>query len=167
MAFQIGDRVQLTFGRTKTVGVVTEDRGSIGAHGRRIYQVAVSLDPADETTFELPEEELEAAATTLDHQIPHKEIIDYLKEGGLLAILQSNASGGRTPPRVWLRLDGHDRVTHTFIEAMGITGGAVAPFWALQNEKIFAPKHDDVVTFLHSFGLSASEAADVISSVGT
>jgi restriction system protein len=54
----VGSLVQFPFGGTLTEARVTEDRGPLGARGRRIYAVTLCGDPADSLTFEMPEDEL-------------------------------------------------------------------------------------------------------------
>ena len=58
--FHVGDRVRFDLGRRKLTGTIIEDRGAIGAHGRRLYQVGVSIDPFEPMLIELPEDEMEA-----------------------------------------------------------------------------------------------------------
>jgi hypothetical protein len=42
--FREGDRVRLLWGVTPVEGVIVEDRGNLGAGGRRLYRVRVQLD---------------------------------------------------------------------------------------------------------------------------
>ena len=58
---RVGDRVTFELSGRKIVGVIIEDRGGIGAGGRRLLVVRARLDPANESTFELPADELRAA----------------------------------------------------------------------------------------------------------
>lgn len=168
-AFRVGDRVRIPLGRRKVTGVIVEDRGAIGVRGQHLYQILVPMDPFEPAAYELPEEEIEAArgSTDGDNPIEINRIIDYLKSGGLIAILRSNISGGRSQPKVWLCLDSIGNVTHTFDEERGQVGGETAPFWAIQNDHIFTSKRDEVSAFLRSFGLDHSQVKDVISTVGT
>ena len=162
--FQVGDWVRIPLGPRRVDALIVEDRGRIGAGGRRLLAVEVPSDPAEPMRFEVSESEAEPA----DRQAPEKgKIVRYLKQGGLLAILQSNTSGGRDQPRVWLRYDTLGNVTYTFIERHGQVGGERVPFLAIHGERIFRAKLDAVRHFLMSFGLSRSEADDVIKSVGT
>jgi hypothetical protein len=56
-----GDRVRLLWGVTPVEGIIIEDRGNLGAGGRRLYRVRVQLDdltepletslPADDLTL--------------------------------------------------------------------------------------------------------------------
>jgi hypothetical protein len=158
-SFHVGDRVQIDFGRRKLTGVIVEDLGAIGAHGRRFFQVDIPMDPFEPMSVELPEQEIEAMA-------PGTEIMGYLVNGGLISILRSNLSGGKNQPRAWLCLDQLGNVTHTFIPERGLTGGQLVPFWAMQEDKVFTTKQDAVVSFVESFGLNHQEAKKVISEVG-
>ena len=101
------------------------------------------------------------------HAPDNGKIVRYLKQGGLLAMLQSNISAGKDQPRLWLRYDTLGNVTYTFIERHGQVGGERVPFLALHGERILSAKLDAVRHFLISFGLSRNEADDVIRSVGT
>ena len=56
--YKVGDTVSFQLGRYPIHGVITEDRGCIGARGRRLYQI--TFDFADETKVtELGEEEFQ------------------------------------------------------------------------------------------------------------
>lgn len=168
-AFRIGDRVRIPLGRKKIAGVIVEDRGALGVHGQHLYQVLVPMDPFEPTTYELPEEEIERAEATAERVEALDPIrsLAYLKNGGLIAILRSNISGGRDQPRAWLRLDSLGNVTHTFIEERGQIGGKTVPSRAVYEDHVFTPKLDEVLAFLRGFGLDENQASDVISSVGT
>lgn len=54
----VGDRVYFTVGSRRVCGTVVEDRGNIGARGRRLYSIRADLDREEESIIELPEEEL-------------------------------------------------------------------------------------------------------------
>jgi hypothetical protein len=58
---KVGDRVRFMFGRRRIVGTIVEDRGPIGAGGRRLYGVRARLDRDSESVLELPADELQAA----------------------------------------------------------------------------------------------------------
>ncbi len=167
--FHVGDRVRVTFGRRTLTGVIVEDRGAIGAHGRRLFQVDFPMDPFDPMSMELSEDEMEAIppGTEVTPSIDKQRIIDYLVNGGLISILRSNLSGGKNQPRTWLCLDQLGNVTHTFVPERGVMGGQVVPFWAVYDGKVFTPKRDSVLTFIESFGLNRQEAEKIISEVGT
>lgn len=162
--FSVGDNVCFTLGTTQTVGVVVDDRGPIGANNVHLYRVRVPNDPYDDGFVEMPEDEL-AFAETQEASIPSSKMVEYLKNGGLLQILKSNTSGGKNQPRVWLTRDGLGNVVHTFVAERGSVGGAVVPFSALHENRVFTPKVNDVLLFLAEFGLSRAEAEQVV--VGT
>jgi hypothetical protein len=149
--------------------VIVEDHGPIGIGGRRLFRIEVFADPDEPIPFLVPADELEPE-DNLDQQrklLEKSRIIDYLKQGGLVAILQSNSSGGRSQPRVWLCLDNLGNVTHTFAAERGLIGGATVPFWTLyENNKIFSAKQEEVIAFLGAFGLNRAEAEDIIQTVG-
>ena len=168
-AFRVGDRVRFPLGRRRITGVITEDRGAIGIRGRHLYQVVVPMDPLGSTTFELPEDEIESVDECVESEIVmEKEKIEaYLIHGGLIAILRSNLIGGRNQPRVWLRPDSIGNVTHTFEQERGIVGGKTVPFMAVQGEKVFSPKREEVLAFLEGFRLERLSAEHILNSVGT
>jgi hypothetical protein len=60
--FRVGQKVRLKNLYRGMIGEVVEDRGEIGARGRRLYAVKLRLDPWNEHTTELPEESLEEVA---------------------------------------------------------------------------------------------------------
>jgi len=167
-AIRKGDRVRLRFGQQDVTGVVSEDHGPLGVGGRRLFQVRIPSDPFEDEVVEVSEEEVERVTEIpTPSEIPKGQITQYFKEGGLVLILQSNLSGGRNQPTVWLCTDHSGNVTHTFIPERGIVGGARVPFYALHDEKVFTPKRGEVLTFLRSFGLNQNEAEDVLAAVGT
>jgi len=59
--FRIGDWVSFLYGPRKVLAKVVEDRGPLGVHRRRLYRVRLDVDRDESTTFEIPEEELQAA----------------------------------------------------------------------------------------------------------
>jgi hypothetical protein len=143
-----------------------EDRGPLGANGRRLYMVSKPSDPFDPDLRMVSEDRLELDVT-LPIPLEKGEIIEFLKNGGLVWILMSNPSEGRKDPRVWLCRDQLGGVTFTFAPERGMIGGATVPFSAFWgSEGIYAPKKDEVATFLLSFGLTPEEAEDVIRAVG-
>jgi hypothetical protein len=127
------------------------------------------MDPFESTTFELPGDEIEPVDDLAESgAVMEKEKIEtYLIYGGLVAILRSNLSGRRNQPRVWLRPDSLGNVTHTFEEERGVVGGEVVPFQAVHHDRVLAPKREEVVSFLESFGLDLRDAEKVVSIVGT
>lgn len=171
-SFRVGDRVRVPFGRGTADAVILEDRGPIGWKGRHLFMIQIPMDPkdaADPLTFEVPEEEMEVADRRADEsrRIDKRKVIEYLKQGGLVEILGSNLSDGCSHWRVWLWIDGLGNINHTFIAERGVIGGGRIPSWAIHEDKIFAPKADEVRAFLKSFGLSDEEAARVIDHIGT
>ena len=146
--------------------VVIEDRGPIGVNGVRIFSVRVPNDPYDDMVFEMPEDELAPAKNGVQ-KISEDEIIDYLKHGGLLQILRSDLSGDKNQPRVWLTRDSLGNVVHTYSAERGIVGGGTVPYSALYEYRVSAPKRDEVLAFLSTFGLSKQKAKQVVDSVGT
>ena len=149
----VGDNVCFTLVATSIHGVVIDDHGPIGANRVHLFTVRIPNDPYDDIIYELPEDEL-ALAEINDKPIRGASIMDYLKYSGLVQILQSNMSGGKNQPRVWLRRDNLGNVVHTFVAERGIVGGAPVPFSALRDNRIVAPKLKEVLTFLSTFDLS-------------
>jgi hypothetical protein len=110
----------------------------------------------------MPEENLETVVP------PDRAALQrYFREGGLVAILQSNLAGGREQPRVWLSFTARGDLVHTFAAERGVVGGSAVPPLALFDRKVFTPKQEEVREFLMSFGLTRPEAEDVIRAVGT
>jgi hypothetical protein len=165
--FQVGDQVRVNFGSRKLAGVVVEDRGGIGVRGRHLFAVNVFMDPFEPMLVELPGEDLERAPTMPPISLNKQQVIDYLTNGGLISILRANIAGGKNQPRVWLRPDNTGNVTHTFIPERGVVGGEIIPFWAMHEQKVFAPKQDAIISFLQSFNLSHREAEQIVSAIGT
>jgi len=58
---KVGDRVRFEFGGRKVVGTIIEDRGRIGAGGRRLFAVRFRADLGSEGLLELPADEIQAA----------------------------------------------------------------------------------------------------------
>jgi hypothetical protein len=159
--FKVWDWVSFRYGAENLIAQVIEARGPLGMNRRRLYRVRVARDIGDPDSFELPEDELEAAS------IPDREaVIEYMKRGGLVAILRSNLSGGKNQPNVWLTYTPRGSVTHTFIPERGVLGGATVPFSALHEGKVFAGKEEEVADFLTDFGLNRADAKLVLAAVG-
>lgn len=60
-AFKVGDRVKFPFGSAEVSGIIVEDRGCLGAGGRRLYGINVEFKNPDEIRYtEMPEVELTA-----------------------------------------------------------------------------------------------------------
>ena len=162
--FRVGDFVTVPWSHP-IVGEIVEDRGPIGGNRRRLYTVQVQLDPGKPFFLEANADELKPAEPE-DRTIDKSEILQFLKVGGLIAILMADGVRGQ---RVWLRTDSLGNVIHTFAPERGFLGGEVIPRRCLDGEppKLFLPKVDETETFLQSFGLSRDEALDVIRAVGT
>jgi hypothetical protein len=161
--FRFLQHVRVPFGDKSVVGTILEDRGPLGVEGRRLYTVEVYHDPGESTVSEFPEDEIEEylQPSHLDRQA----INDYLVQGGLIAMLRTNR--GRHAPAVWLCLDGFGNVTHTTTPERGVVGGRVAPLWTdTADDRIYAPKVDQVVEFIQGFGFSGDEARSVVNQVG-
>lgn len=56
--FQVGDQVSFLYGPRQVNGKVVEDRGPLGAFGRRMFLVRADLGAEQEATFEIPEDNL-------------------------------------------------------------------------------------------------------------
>ncbi len=167
--FSVGARVRVPLGGRKVIGMIAEDRGSIGVQGRRLFRVLIPVEPDESISFEVPEDELEliSSAPELERELDPDAVVNYLKGGGLTSILRSNLSGGKNQPRVWLCLDHFGHMTHTFVPERGLLGGETIPFMAVEGKRIFQPKREEVLAFLHSFGLDRPKAEEVIAAVGT
>ena len=57
--FKVGDRVSFLYGPRQVNGEIVEDRGPLGAFGRRMFLVRADVSPEQETAFEIPEDNLE------------------------------------------------------------------------------------------------------------
>jgi hypothetical protein len=160
--FRVGDWVSFRYGPRSVVAQVVETRGPLGVNQRPLYRIQLSREASEPDSFEMPEDELNAAAP------PDREaVVQYLTEGGLVAILRSNLAGGRNPPRVWLTFTPQGEVTHTLTAELGVIGGETVPFFALQENRVFTAKKDEVIGFLTSFGLTRNDAVAVVAAVGT
>jgi hypothetical protein len=160
--FRLGDWVTFQYGVRPVFAQIIEDRGPLGVNRRRLYRIRFDQELNEPVEFEMPEDEMEKA-------VPAKAaILQYLKRGGLVEILQTNLQGGKNPPRVWLTFSPRGEVSYTFDAERGCVGkGTTAPFWALQEDKIFHPKRGAVIDFLRSFDLTREEAEEVVEAVGT
>lgn len=159
--FHVGDWVAFRFGTSDLFAQVAEERGPLGINRRQLYRIQVDRDGDEPDSFELPEDELRAAAP------PDKTaIVSYLASGGLVKILQSNLNGGREQPKVWLTFSPRGEVSHTFVPERGIVGGAPVPFFALHEGKVFKGKESDVAHFLGGFQLNRDEVDSILKRVG-
>ena len=162
--FRLGDWVTFRYGVRPVFAQIIEDRGPLGVNRRRLYRIRLDQELNDPVEFEMPEEEMEKA-------VPDKAaILQYLKHGGLVAILARNTQGGppQNQPRVWLTFSPRGALSYTLEAERGLIGsGAVVPFWALHENGILPDKRPKVLTFLKSFGLTQEEAEEVMEAVGT
>ena len=58
--FRAGDPVRFLYGTEKVSGEILEDRGPLGEFGRRLYRVRINVGRDDESSFEIPEEDIES-----------------------------------------------------------------------------------------------------------
>ncbi len=58
--FRVGDPVRFLYGPEKVAGEILEDRGPLGDYGRRLYRVRINAGREDESSFEIPEEDIES-----------------------------------------------------------------------------------------------------------
>ena len=162
----VGQRVRVPFGLRKISGTVVEDRGSVGADGRRLYTVALPNDPYEPDLVVRTEDEMEEDTTEVP-PLSREEIRKYLESGGLISILRRNMQGGAHQPTIWLCRGSLGNVTFTFDEERGLAGGKRIPFFALHGERVFTPKAEEVVEYIETFGLSSADAQAVVDAVGT
>jgi len=59
--FPVGSQVSFVFGRHRLKGFIVEDRGAIGAGGRRLYRIEASLNAEAPLVLELPDDQLQPA----------------------------------------------------------------------------------------------------------
>jgi len=59
--FRVGSQVSFLFGQDRLKGFIVEDRGVIGAGGRRLYRIEAPLDAEEPLVLELPAEQLQPA----------------------------------------------------------------------------------------------------------
>ncbi|HUY34020.1 MAG TPA: hypothetical protein VMV69_14830 [Pirellulales bacterium] len=160
--FKVGNWVSFPWGTGKMFSQVIEERGSLGVNGRHLYRIRFERGDDEYESFEMPDDDLDPVAPP-----DNPAVMRYLKEGGLVAILQSNLGGGRNQPKAWLTYTSRGDITHTFDAQRGVIGGAAVPFFALHEDRVFAGKKGQVIEFLAGFGLSRSDAEDVVAKVGT
>ena len=115
--FRVGDWVTFLFGVGKVVAQIIEDRGPPGTSGRHFYRIRLDLTWAEPDMFDLPEEDMEAVPR------PDKAmIVKYLKEGGLVALLQANLIREGRPKGV-AELHPNRRPHKHLVPAAGRPGG--------------------------------------------
>jgi len=160
--FKVGDWVSFPFIIRTVFAQIIEDRGPLGFKGRHIYRIRLDREATEPDLFEMPEESLEPVP------LPDKAtLLKYLKEGGLVAILQSNLCNGQDQPRAWLSYTPEGDLTPTLLAHRGVLGGAIVPYFALIEDKVYKAKQDQVLDFLTSFGLDREEAKEIVKAVGT
>ena len=159
--FRVGDWVSFLYGPRRVWAQMIEDRGLLGVNRRRLYRVRLDQDSGESIAFEVPEDDLEAAV------LEKGAVLRYLREGGLAAILRANLAGDRDHQRVWLTFTPRGDIVHTFTADRGLSGGAPAPSSAWHEGKVFTGKQGEVIKFLTSFGLTRTEAEDVLRALGT
>src|SRR5947209_3219820 len=59
--FRVGNWVSYPAGFRRSLGQVVEDRGPVGAHGRRLYQLQTDWREEEGKSIEMPEADLEPA----------------------------------------------------------------------------------------------------------
>ena len=79
--FRVGDWVSFLYGPKKVRAQVVEDRGLLGVGGRRLYRVRLDLEHGQPSTFELPEEDLEAAEAPAEANPLLDAPLNYLSQG--------------------------------------------------------------------------------------
>jgi hypothetical protein len=158
--FRLGDWVTFQYGVEPVFAQIIEDRGPLGANRLRLYRIRLDQELNEPIEFEMPEDEMEKA-------VPDRAaILRYLKEGGLVDILQLGEQGGKNPQRVWLTFSPRGEVSYTFTAERGLIGrGDTVPSRALLGDRIFLPKKEAILDFLSSFDLSREEAEEVVEAV--
>jgi hypothetical protein len=160
--FKVGDWVTFQYGIGRVFAQIIEDRGPLGFKGRHIYRIRLDRALIEPDLLELSEH-LVAAAPPLDKS----SVLHYLKEGGLVTILQSNLRREQDQPRAWLSYTRAGEITHTLSGERGLVGGATVPYFALLEDKVYAAKQQQVLEFLTTFGLNRDEAKEVVQTIGT
>ena len=79
--FQVGDWVSLPYGPRRVQAQIVEDRGLLGMHGRRLYRVRLDLEQGQWSTFEVPEEGLDAAEGPVGANPLLVATLEYLSRG--------------------------------------------------------------------------------------
>ena len=79
--FRVGDWVSFPYGPSKVLAEVVEDRGLLGTQGRRLYRVRPDLGQAEATTFEVLDEDLEAAPAPEAANPLLDAVLDFLHQG--------------------------------------------------------------------------------------
>jgi hypothetical protein len=161
--FRWGDWVRFPYGGRTAFAQIIEYGEPLGVNGHYLYRIRLDQSFTEPDKFMMPEDEMEKA-------VPAKTaILQYLKQGGLVDLLQTNLRDGKNPPRVWLTFTPRGELTHTLNLGLRVTGkGTPAPFFAVLKTKVYAPDKAKVIEYLTtSFGLTPEEAEDVVQAVGT
>jgi hypothetical protein len=163
--FRWGDWVSFPYGGggRRAFAQITQYEKPLLVRGRHLYRVRLEQPYSEPAEFTTTDDEMEKA-------VPDKAaILRYLKQGGLVDILQTNLRDGEAPPRVWLTFTPQGELTHTLNPGLKVAGkGTPAPFFAVLKNKVYAPDKAKVVEYLKtSFGLTREEAEDVVQAVGT
>jgi hypothetical protein len=95
--FRVGDWVSLLYGPRRVLAQVVEDRGRLGVRRRRLYGIRLEFAEGESTTFEVAEDDLEAA-TEADRAA--------WKSKGSIALHQTvtyyrNGEDGSESPKSW------------------------------------------------------------------
>jgi hypothetical protein len=106
--FKVGDWVSFPWGTGNMYAQVIEERGPLGVGGRHIYRIRYELESVEPDSFEMPDDDLDPVP-----QPDKPAVMRYLKEGGLVAMLQSNLCGGGDQPRAWLTYTSRGELAHT------------------------------------------------------
>jgi hypothetical protein len=161
--FRVGDWVTFKSGVRTVFALIIEDRGPLGVNGRRLYRIRLEQPDTEPDTFTMPEDDMEKAVAD------KAAVRQYLKQGGLAELLQTNLRDGGDPPQVWLTFTPRGQLAPTFNPGLKVTGkGTPAPFFAVLKNKVYAPDKAKVVEYLITcFGLAREEAEDVVRAVGT
>jgi hypothetical protein len=69
------------YGPRRVQAQVIEDRGPLGINGQRIYRLRRDLEDGESTSFELMEEDLEAAAAPATPNPLLKATLSFLRQG--------------------------------------------------------------------------------------
>lgn len=161
---EVGAVIDLSHGILPRICRVIEDLGPIGHNDKRILRVAfwTGDENGDEGPSTFNVAEADAQPLSMEKR---RKIVDYLtsrnQEGEFNFIRMLKAAD-----RVWIWFNKNGDVQHTFQPRFGAIGGAKAPLFAWHEGQIFAPKQDEVVAFLKTFGLDNKEASEVVATIG-
>jgi len=107
--FNVGDWVSFLYGFRRVLGQVVEDRGPLGRQGRRLYQLDIDLG-RDESTIEIPEDDLEPAPEIATAEVARKNGFstqNWPRQTFQVTYVRSNRTNGwRVSLKPTLRLRG-------------------------------------------------------------